>query len=151
MIDLEDVLDNDYIYSEDAINFCWEIPNLEPLGAVAFQRLFNIQVASVLMRYLPNTKIEVSGDDIFVHDNFIGSNGVVQERGKCSVSITYSKNNVAIGHTGINITAGKKAPSFAYSTHLSDKQCEEFMAEVINAFYDLANSLFIATTKLTIV
>ena len=28
MIDSEDVLQNDYIYSDDAINFCWEIPYL---------------------------------------------------------------------------------------------------------------------------
>ena len=26
MIDHEDVLQNDFIYSDDAINFCWEIP-----------------------------------------------------------------------------------------------------------------------------
>ena len=26
MIDLEDTLKNDYIYSDDAINFIWEIP-----------------------------------------------------------------------------------------------------------------------------
>ena len=38
MIDNEDILKNDFIYSEDAINFCWEIPNLDPFGAVAYQR-----------------------------------------------------------------------------------------------------------------
>ena len=39
MIDSEDILKNDFIYSDDAINFCWEIPNLDPFGAVAWQRL----------------------------------------------------------------------------------------------------------------
>ena len=28
MIDSEDILNADYIYSDDAINFCWEIPGL---------------------------------------------------------------------------------------------------------------------------
>ena len=37
LIDLEDSLSKDYIFSDDAINFCWEIPNLCPVGAVAFQ------------------------------------------------------------------------------------------------------------------
>ena len=35
MIDSEDILNGDFIYSEDAINFLWEIPNLDPFGAVA--------------------------------------------------------------------------------------------------------------------
>ena len=48
MIDQEDVLQGDYIASDDAINFCWEIPNLDKLGAVAFQRLLNTQIANIL-------------------------------------------------------------------------------------------------------
>ena len=48
MIDNEDLINNDFIYSDDAINFCWEIPNLDPFGAVAWQRLFNTQVANIL-------------------------------------------------------------------------------------------------------
>ena len=48
MVDLEDIISKDFIYSKDAVNFCWEIPNLCPFGAVAFQRLFNTQIASIL-------------------------------------------------------------------------------------------------------
>ena len=48
MIDSEDILKNDFIYSDDAINFCWEIPNLDPFGAVAWQRLFNTQIANII-------------------------------------------------------------------------------------------------------
>ena len=43
MIDHEDVLNDDYIYSDDAINFLWELPNVDFFGAVSFQRLFNSQ------------------------------------------------------------------------------------------------------------
>ena len=68
-------------------------------------------------------------------------------KGKCSVSITYSKNNVALGHTGINITAGKKAPAFAYSTNLNDAEAEAFMKDVIELFYKMNEDIFIATTK----
>jgi hypothetical protein len=63
------------------------------------------------------------------------------------VSITYSKNNVALGHTGINITAGKKAPAFAYSTNLDDDNAEKFMKDVIELFYKMNEDIFIATTK----
>jgi hypothetical protein len=146
MIDSEDVMKNDFIYSEDAMNFLWEIPNLDPFGAVAWQRLFNAQMANILSSKYIKAPIEIDGDDLLVHKEFT-QGGVTQMRGKCSVSITYSKNNVALGHTGINIVAGKKAPAFAYSTNLSDQDAESFMQEMIDMFYAMNDDMFIATTK----
>ena len=60
MIDLEDVISNDYIYSDDAINFCWEIPNIDAFAAVSFQRLFNTQIANILNSII-NKPIEEIG------------------------------------------------------------------------------------------
>lgn len=149
MIDHEDLLNSDFIYSDDCINFCWEIPNLCPLGAVAFQRLLNTQIANVLSSKYLKQPIEVDGDDLIVHAEH-DQHGIIQQKGKCSVSITYSKNNVALGHTGINIEAGRKAPAFAFSTKLNDQQTQDFMKDVIDIFYEIADDMFIATTKLTI-
>lgn len=149
MIDHEDLLNSDFIYSDDCINFCWEIPNLCPLGAVAFQRLLNTQIANVLSSKYLKKPIEVDGDDLIVHAEH-DQHGIIQQKGKCSVSITYSKNNVALGHTGINIEAGRKAPAFAFSTKLDDQQALGFMKDVIDIFYEMADDMFIATTKLTI-
>lgn len=147
MIDSEDILQNDFIYSKDAINFCWEIPNVDPYGAVAFQRLLNTQIASILSNKYLKKPIEVDGDDLMVHDEFEGSDGSLQKIGKCSVSITYSKDSIALGHTGINIDAGRQAPNFAYSTKLNDEQAEQFMKDVIETFYNMSDDIFIATTK----
>ena len=150
LIDSEDLLNNDYIHSEDAINFCWEIPNLDVFGAVAFQRLFNTYIANILSSKYLKKPIEVDGDDLMVHDEFEGSDGSLQKIGKCSVSITYSKNNVTLGHTGINIDAGRKAPNFAYSTKLTDEQAEQFMKDVIDVFYAAVDDIFTATTKVIV-
>jgi hypothetical protein len=150
MIDNEDILQNDYIYSDDAINFCWEIPNLDKFGAVCFQRLLNTQIAQILSAKYLKKPIEVDGDDLMVHDNFVGSDGSEQNKGKCSVSITYSNDGITLGHTGINIQAGRKAPSFAYSTNLSNEQAEAFMNDVINLFYALVDDVFLATSKVTL-
>jgi hypothetical protein len=150
LIDSEDLLNNDYIHSEDAINFCWEIPNLDAFGAVAFQRLFNTYIANILSSKYLKKPIEVDGDDLMVHDEFEGSDGSLQKIGKCSVSITYSKNNVTLGHTGINIDAGRKAPNFAYSTKLTDEQAEQFMKDVIDVFYATVDDIFTATTKVIV-
>ena len=149
MIDLEDTLKNDYIYSEDAINFCWEIPGLEPFGAVAWQRLFNTQIANVLSTKYINAPIEVDGDDLMVHKEF-EQHGILQQKGKCSVSITYSRDGAALGHTAINVVAGRQAPGFAYSTNLTDDQCNTFMQDIIDIFYRMNDDMFVATTKLII-
>ena len=148
LIDLEDSLEKDYIYSESMVNFCWEIPNLDPFGAVCFQRLFNTSIANILYKQI-NKPIEMKGDDIMIHADH-NQGGIHQTKGKASVSITYSKENVAIGHTGINILAGKKAPAFAFSTNLTSDQTVKFQTDVIHQFYSMVDNIFIATTKVIV-
>ena len=148
LIDLEDSLEKDYIYSDSMVNFCWEIPNLDPFGAVCFQRLFNTSIANILHRII-NKPIEMKGDDIMVHAEH-NQGGIIQTKGKASVSITYSKENVAIGHTGVNVVAGKRAPAFAYSTNLTPEQTVQFQNEVINQFYAMVDNIFVATTKVIV-
>ena len=149
LIDLEDTLSNDFIHSQDAINFCWEIPGLCPLGAVSFQRLFNTAIANMLSRFIKKG-IVIDGDDLMVQDEFIGTDEKVRKSGKVSVSITYSKDNVTLGHTGINIIAGDKAPPFAYSSNLTDDQVNDFMLNVIDYFNAEVKDQFIATTKIIV-
>lgn len=148
LIDLEDSLEKDYIYSDSMVNFCWEIPNLEPYGAVCFQRLFNTAIANILFSIIKKP-IEMKGDDLIVHAEH-NQGDIIQTKGKASVSITYSKDNVAIGHTGINIVAGKKAPAFAYSTNLTPELATAFQNAVIQKFYEMTDNIFVATTKVIV-
>ena len=120
-----------------------------PYGAVAFQRYLNTIIANFLSNCI-NKPIEMKGDDIMVHEKFIGSDKVEREVGKVSVSITYSKDGVALGHTGINIRAGSKAPGFAYSTNLSDDVVLEFMNAVVSHFNAEIKDIQIATTKVIV-
>ena len=149
MIDEEDIINGEFIYSDDAINFCWEIPNLDEFGAVAFQRLLNTQIGNLLSTKYLKAPIEIDGDDLIVHKEH-QQGGIVQQKGKCSVSITYSTNGTAIGHTGINVSAGKKAPAHAFSTDLTDDECKSFMDDVIEMFYAMNDDMFIATTKVIV-
>ena len=149
LIDLEDTLSNDFIASKDAINFCWEIPNLCPFGAVSFQRLFNTAIAQILSKFI-EAPIAMAGDDLMVQKTFVGSDGQEREEGKVSVSITYSQENVAVGHTAVNIDAGKDAPGFAFSSLLSDEDAVAFMNEVIAYFNAEVKDQFVATTKVIV-
>jgi hypothetical protein len=145
LIDKEDLLNNDFIFSDDAVNFCWEIPNMCALGGVAFQRLFCTYVANILGQILSESstsqpEISVMGDDIMFKVD-------ANQFKKASVSISTQKDNAVLGHLGINITAGEKAPKFAYSTNLTDEQVESFITSVEKIFNELTYSIFVATTK----
>lgn len=146
MIDLEDVLKNDYIYSENMINFCYELPCTDLFGGVAFQRLLCTYMGDILGNII-EAPIELEGDDIFVHKEF-KQGGIVQQRGKASVSIVCEKNGAILGHTGINITAGPKAPAFAYSTGMDLDKSQQFMQQVCDVFYATSRDIWVSTTKI---
>lgn len=147
LIDQEDSLNKDFIYSEDMIHFLYEIPIItESFGAICYQRMFNTNIAHLLHNYV-QAPIEVDGDDLMVTKEFT-QGGVTQQKGKCSVSIVHVKDGAALGHTGINVRAGKQAPAFAFSTELSDMNCKNFMSDVINSFYHINDNIFIASTKI---
>jgi hypothetical protein len=142
LIDLEDSLNKDFIYSDSAMNFIMEIPNQKIWGGVLFQRLLNAQVGSLLCSKYLQTEGYVDGDDIMVKWG--------DEHKKASVSIAAEKNGAVLIHLGINIDAGKRAPEFAFSTHLAEDVALEFMKEVEGIFYSILSDVFTATTKIII-
>jgi hypothetical protein len=142
LIDLEDSLNKDFIYSDMAMNFIMEIPGKDIWGGVLFQRLLNAQVGSLLCGKYLNKEGFVCGDDIMIETN----NGPK----KASVSIAAEKNGAVLIHLGININAGLKAPDFAYSTELDDDQARHFMTDVENIFYSILKDVFVATTKIVV-
>jgi hypothetical protein len=139
LIDIEDKLNNDFIYSDKAINFIIEIPDIELFGGVCFQRLFNAQLGSLLCARYLEVDGYVDGDDIMVKDG--------EAHKKASVSIAGYTNGAVLIHTGINIDAGPKAPTFAYSTNLSDEKAKSFMIDGVNIFRNMTRDIFVATTK----
>jgi hypothetical protein len=142
LIDLEDAINNDYIYSDSMMNFIMEIPNIDLFGGISFQRLLNAQVGSLLCSKYLNKEGYVDGDDIMVKDG--------DEFKKASVSIAAKKNDAVLIHLGINIDAGTRAPSFAYSTNLSEEKAREFMTDVCRIFREMTTDIFIASTKIII-
>ena len=142
LIDLEDSLNKDYIYSDSAMNFLMEIPGKDLWGGILFQRLLNAQVGSLLCEKYLQTEGYVDGDDIMIKRG--------DEHKKASVSIAAEKNGAVLIHLGININAGSKAPQFAFSTNLSDDKAIEFMKDVEGIFYSILQSVWVATTKVVV-
>lgn len=148
LIDLEDALKQDYIYSDDMVHFCYEIPNLPLFGGVCFQRLFNTYIGGLLGEII-QSPVEVDGDDIFVKQPFT-RNGTTMDAGKASVSIVGEKNGALLGHVGINVSAGNTAPVFAYSTNMTDEQVDMFIDKVCEQFVYMLRDIFVATTKIVL-
>jgi hypothetical protein len=147
LIDLEDKNNNDFIYSDDALSFCWEIPNMNAIGAVFFQRLFVQEIANIFRTDIFGLfDVEVRGDDLMLRKRGMGENNK-EEWGKASVSITKVTDEVALGHVGININAGYRAPSFAFSLFLTDEQVNTLAGQVKVIFDDILADCFVATTK----
>lgn len=142
LIDLEDSINKDYIYSDMAMNFLIEIPNVDLFGGICFQRLFNAQLGSLLCSQYIKQSGYVDGDDIMIIEG--------EEHKKCSVSIAAHKNNCVLIHTGINIQAGPKAPSFAFSTELEEVQAIKFLQEVETIFQNMTTDIHIASRKVIV-
>lgn len=147
LIDLEDKLSDDFIYSDDALSVCWEIPNMNAIGAVFFQRLFVQEIANLFRTNKYGLfDVKVNGDDLMLRKLGMGENNIT-EFGKASVSITKVTDGVALGHLGLNISAGPKAPSFAFSLFLTEELVEELTIDITNIFDEILKDCFIATTK----
>lgn len=141
MIDQEDLLKEDFIWSDDALNFVWELPLINTaFASVTYQWLFNREIAQILSQpELLNQPVTVAGDDLMVT--------TPTGPGKCSVSIATLQGGVALGHTGVNLHAGSKAPKQAWSTQLSEAAIPVFVAAVQSAFARMNRQLFAATAK----
>lgn len=92
MVDLEDVLNDDYIYSKKMLNFIVEIFGISLQEGVLLQRLFTSIIQERINILNPDAHIRRRGDDLFFENT-----------AKLSVSIcTLSPTSILI-HTGINI------------------------------------------------
>lgn len=94
MVDLEDILNNDYIYSKRMLNFIVEIFGITLQEGVLLQRLFSSTIQDRINALCGQALIKRRGDDLFYQDT-----------AKLSVSIcTLSPTSILI-HTGLNIDA----------------------------------------------
>lgn len=94
MVDLEDILNDDYIYSKNMLHFIVEVFGITLQEGVLLQRLFSSIVQDRINTMNENANIKRRGDDLFYNNT-----------GKLSVSIcTVSPTSILI-HAGLNIDA----------------------------------------------
>ncbi len=134
MVDIEDVINNEPIYSKSMLSFISEQFNVGLVEGVFRQRL----LICIIKEALENRgfKIQRSGDDLF----FDGK--------KLTVSIATKSVNSILIHTGININsdgAPVKASGLASELGLSD--IKEFAKEIMDKYSQEIDDIILASTK----
>ena len=134
MVDLEDVLNDDFIYSQSMLHFIVEMFGPSLREGVLIQRLFTAILQSRLTLELGEDAVQRRGDDLFYKG--------VQ---KLSVSIcTVSPTSVMI-HTGLNIeSAGTPVEAAGLTSELGLEEIQGFaencMRSLVNEWEDIHRS-----------
>ena len=134
MVDIEDVINNEPIYSKYMLSFITEQFNIGLVEGVFRQRL----LISCLKEALEKRGFFVrrSGDDLFVNDK------------KMSVSIATKSLTSVLIHTGVNILSdGAPIPVSGLKSDLGIDDVKDFALEVMKNYSEEIEGIVLASTK----
>jgi len=134
MVDIEDVINNEPIYSKYMLSFITEQFNIELVEGILRQRLLVTIIKEVLESR--GFKVKRDGDDLFVNGK------------KLSVSIATKSLTSVLIHTGINILSeGAPIEVSGLGSDLGIKDIKEFALEVMKRYTDEIDDIILASTK----
>ena len=134
MVDIEDVINNEPIYSKKMLSFITEQFNVDLVDGVFRQRLLICKIKEALEKR--GFKIRRNGDDLFFNDK------------KLTVSIATKSLTSVLIHTGINIDS-ENAPVNAsgLKTDMGITDIEDFAKEVMQEYSEEIDDIIMASTK----
>ena len=134
MVDLEDVINNEPIYSKYMLSFITEQFNIDLVEGVFRQRLLMCCIKEALEKRGFFVKRE--GDDLFVNDK------------KLTVSIATKSMTSVLIHTGINILAeGAPIPVSGLKSDMSIEDVKEFAIDIMTRYSEELDDIILASTK----
>ena len=134
MVDIEDVINNEPIYSKSMLSFISEQFNIGLVEGVFRQRLLICIIKEALEKR--GFKIFRSGDDLF----FDGK--------KLTVSIATKSVNSILIHTGINIdSTGAPVKASGLTSELKIADIRELAQEILKNYSEEIDDIVLASTK----
>ena len=135
MVDIEDVINNETIYSEHMLHFIAEMFNTELICGVYMQRLLVTTIKEQLeMNY--GKKLVRKGDDLFFGN------------GKLSVSIATKSPTSVLIHTALNvITDNTPVKTLGLKSDLGIDDIKKFANIVLDAYNNEVKDIYLASTK----
>ena len=134
MVDIEDVINNEPIYSKSMLSFITEQFNVDLREGVFRQRL----LINIIKELLEERGIFVirNGDDLIIDNK------------KLSVSIATKSTTSILIHTGLNIISdGAPVVASGLTSELGIEDIENFAQEVMQRYSDEIDDIILATTK----
>lgn len=134
MVDIEDVINNEPIYSKSMLSFISEQFNVGLVEGVFRQRLLICIIKEVLEKR--GFKITRNGDDLFYEDK------------KLTVSIATKSINSILIHTGINIdSTNAPVKASGLTSELGITDIKELAQEILTNYSEEINDIIMASTK----
>lgn len=134
MVDIEDVINNEPIYSKLMLSFISEQFNIGLVEGVFRQRLLICTIKEALEKR--GFKITRSGDDLFF------------EGKKLTVSIATKSVNSILIHTGINIdSTGAPVKASGLTSELKITDIKELAQEILKNYSEEIDDIVLASTK----
>ncbi len=134
MVDIEDVINNEPIYSKNMLSFITEQFNVSLTEGVFRQRLLICIIKEVLERR--GVKVIRSGDDLYVNDK------------KLTVSIATKSLTSILIHTGININSeGAPVAACGLENDLGIFDTEALAQEIMQKYSKEIDDIILASTK----
>lgn len=134
MVDIEDVINNEPIYSKSMLSFISEQFNVGLVEGVFRQRLLICKIKEALEKR--GFKIFRNGDDLFFDNK------------KLTVSIATKSMTSILIHTGINIESeGAPVKASGLKSELGMTDIKEFAKEVMTSYSEEIEDIILASTK----
>lgn len=141
MVDIEDVINNEPIYSKNMLNFIIEHFNIGLIEGVTRQRLLICIIKETIEKlFTPNASpftIHRNGDDLFINNK------------KLSVSIATKSPTSVLIHVGINIDPTGAPVDAIGLNFLNNLKIDEFAQEIMLKYSQEINDIILASTKVT--
>ena len=134
MVDIEDVINNEPIYSKNMLSFISEQFNIGLTEGVLRQRLMICTIKEALERR--GIKLTRSGDDLYWNNK------------KLSVSIATKSVNSVLIHTGINIDSeGAPVNACGLTNDLGITDIKNLAMEIMDRYSEELEDIVLASTK----
>ena len=134
MVDIEDVINNEPIYSKYMLNFITEQYSISLVEGVLRQRLLITIIKELLESH--GVFVVRNGDDLMIDGK------------KLSVSIATKSINSVLIHTGLNILSeGAPVVAAGLQSELNIKDIKGFALDVMQRYADELDDIVLASTK----
>ncbi len=134
MVDIEDVINNEPIYSKYMLSFISEQFGIDLIQGVLRQRLLITIIKELLEEY--DIKVVRKGDDLIINER------------KLSVSIATKSITSVLIHTGLNILSeGAPVKASGLTSELGITDIEDFALEVLKRYTEEIDDIILASTK----